>query len=132
MKDFEAYLYATPEYLKRHNAGKEVAALAQCAFIGFENNAPLIQEFKARGLQLTDANFCIATENHIVHWELVKAGMGVGIMMSAIGDAEPTVVRACDNFKPYIGSLWAVSHRELRHNRRVKAVFDFLVERLAA
>lgn len=131
LNDFEAYLYATPEYLKQHNAGKHIADLAHCAFIGFDNNEPLIKEFQSRGLQLTEANFCIATENHIVHWELVKAGMGVGIMMSAIGDAEPSVVRACEDFKPYIGSLWAVSHRELRHNRRVKAVFDFLVQRLA-
>lgn len=130
LKDFYAYLYATPEYLLQHNAGKQMKDLAGCAFIGFDCNAPLIKTFSEQGLGVDDAQFCIATQNHIVHWELVKAGMGVGIMMSDVGDAEPAVVRACEQFQPYAGTLWLVAHRELRHNRRVKVVFDFLAERL--
>ncbi|MBU2886261.1 LysR family transcriptional regulator [Gilvimarinus agarilyticus] len=129
LKDFEAYLYATPDYLHRHCAGNRLTDLASCAFIGFEDNTELIKEFNSRGLKVSIDNFCLITANHIVHWELVKAGMGVGIMMSDIGDAEPSVVRACDDFQPYVGAVWLVSHRELRHTRRVKSVFDFLADR---
>ena len=130
VKDFHAYLYATPQYLKSINAGQHLTDLTRARFIGFENNEPLIKEYGARGLELTQNHFCITSENHTVHWELVKAGMGIGIMMSDIGDKESGVVRACNDFEPYIGGLWIVSHRELRHNRRVKVVFDYLAKAL--
>ncbi|MDO3386135.1 LysR family transcriptional regulator [Gilvimarinus sp. SDUM040013] len=132
LKDFHAYLYATPEYLRQRRTGNSIADLVDCEFIGFDDNTELLKQFNARGLAIGSDHFCVATENHTVHWELVKAGMGVGITMSAIGDAEPGVVRACDDFQPYVGSLWLVSHRELRHTRRVKAVFGFLAGRLTA
>lgn len=130
IKDLNAYLYATPAYLASIGAGKTVAQLQQAEFLGFENGNLFIQELAARKLKISAQQFCLITDNHAVQWELVKRGMGVGIMMSDIGDAEPKVVRACDDFEPYIGGLWLVSHRELRNNRRVKAVFDFLREKL--
>lgn len=131
LKDFYAYLYATPDYLKAVGATNEISSLEAASFIGFENSAALIDELSKRGLNISEENLCIISENHMVHWELVKKGMGIGIMMSEIGDSEPTVVRACEKFTPYVGGLWIVSHRELRTSRRVKVVFDFFADKLS-
>ncbi len=90
-----------------------------------------MKELNKQGCELSIENFRVLTENHIVHWEMVKQGVGIGIMVEQVGDAESNVVRVLPDLEPYNGGLWLVAHRELRTNRRVRAVFDFLVDALA-
>ena len=66
-----------------------------------------------------------------MHWELAKAGAGIGVMSATIGDAEPAVQRALPDMEPLTGEAWLVAHRELRTSRRVRVVFDFLAEALS-
>jgi len=129
--DLSAYLYGSREYLKQLGNPKSVEDLKQASFIDFDSNYELMAELNRRGLELSPDNFPIITESHLVHWELVKQGAGIGIMVEEVGDAEPTVERVLPDLKPYSSGLWLVAHRELRTNRRIRAVFDFLVEELA-
>ncbi|SMF15888.1 transcriptional regulator, LysR family [Alteromonadaceae bacterium Bs31] len=127
LRSFKAYLYATEDYLATVTTGRSLRELNKAAFVGFAENKILIDEFAAQGLTINEDNFSAISESHSVHWQLVKAGLGIGIMIEDIGDADSSVIRACDDFKPYQGGLWLVAHRELRTSRRVKAVFDFLL-----
>ena len=52
----------------------------------------------------------------------------------AAGVSEDTVsrvVRALEDVAPITSELWLVSHRDVRTNRRVRTVFDFLVAELS-
>ena len=89
-----------------------------------------LRGLNALGLNLTDRNFPIFTENYLVMWELVKHGLGIGILDGTIGDAEPLVRRALPDLEPLVFPVWLVSHRELNTSRRVRAVFDLLAEAL--
>ena len=84
-----------------------------------------------RLLDLTESNFPIVTESYLVMWELVKQGLGVGILDGTIGDAEPRVRRVLPDLAPLMFPIWLVAHRELGTSRRVRAVFDLLAEELA-
>ena len=84
----------------------------------------------SRGIHLTAENFPVISEHHVLHWELVKHGLGIGGMQEEIGDAEPMVRRVLANFEPFTGETWLVTHRELRTSRRVRRVFDFLATEL--
>ena len=85
----------------------------------------------ALGLSLTARSFTVVCENHLVQWELVKAGLGVGVMSADVGDAEPRVRRALASLAPVPIPMWLTSHRELRTSRRVRVVYDMLAAALA-
>ena len=68
--------------------------MARARFIGFDHNEPFIEGLNALGLKLTPKHFPVLSNSHLMHWELVKQGIGIGVMLTRIGDAEPMVRRA--------------------------------------
>jgi hypothetical protein len=62
------------------------------------------------GMNLTERNFPIITENYLVMWGMVKGGLGIGVQDSLIGDAEPLVRRVLPDLEPLIFSMWLVTH----------------------
>lgn len=61
---------------------------------------------------------------------MVKQGLGVGVMISEVGDGEHTVTRIQTDQPTSKGELWLVTHQELRTSLRIRKVFDFLAEHL--
>jgi DNA-binding transcriptional LysR family regulator len=129
--EFKANLYATPEYLALLGNPNSTADFSGADFLGFNDNHELMKGLNEWGFQLTPENFPVMTENHITQWELVKQGLGIGVMMQQVGDAEPRVQRILQNYEPMSGEIWLVAHRELRTSRRVRMVFDFLAQALS-
>jgi DNA-binding transcriptional LysR family regulator len=130
VKDLAGNIYAAPAYLKNLGAPKTAAGFNQADFIGFDRTDALITMLNSFGFSLTQRNFPILSESHLVQWEFVKQGMGVGIMAQDIGDNEPRVQRALPKFGPIMFPIWLVSHRELNTSRRVRLVFDLLASEL--
>ena len=130
IKDSKAYLYATPEYISAHGPFREKADFNKASFIGLVDNAKFLEGLNKLGLDLTPENFIYATENHIVHWSLVKCGAGIGVMPKYVGDKDPDVQRVLPNFISINIETWVVSHKELKTSRRIRFVFDFLVNAL--
>ena len=130
VKDLAGNIYAAPAYLEKLGGPKTTSSLNQADFIGFDRTDALINVLNTFGFSLTQRNFPILSESHLVQWEFVKQGMGVGIMAQDIGDNEPRVQRALPNFDPIMFPMWLVSHRELNTSRRVRLVFDLLAAEL--
>ncbi len=129
IRDAQGYLYASPDYLTR--AGIESPAdLSRAEFIGFNRSSDLIDLLNSMGLSLTHENFPLVSENHLVQWELVKYGIGIGVMQDDIGDTEPRVVRVPAGIDPIIVPLWLTTHREVNTSRRVRVVFELLYQYL--
>ncbi len=126
LKNGDAHLYATPDYLRRIGNPSNLETLAHADFVGFTSNTPLIKAMHEVGLALSPENFPLTSASHIVHWELVKSGAAIGIMPEVIGAAEPSVVRVLEAMEPFVFETWLVVHRELRTNRRVRKVYEFL------
>lgn len=129
--DTQAYLYATPGYLMRLGNPGSPQAFRHAEFLGFNKSNEYLNGLKERGFELSLRNFRVKTENHLVHWALVKQGLGIGAMSAQIGDAEPMVQRILPNIEPFLFETWLVAHRELRTSRRVRVVFDFLAAELS-
>ena len=91
----------------------------------------MIQRLAQMGLQLTLQNFPFISTNRIVHWELVKQGLCIGIFAEEAGDAEACLAKVLPLEPPYEGENWLVAHRELRMNRRIKTVYEFLAAELS-
>ncbi len=120
--------YATKEFLKKNGPFKSKKDLAKANFVSIGEVSTYIAGLKAFGINLTRENFPVMTESHFVHWNLVKEGLAIGIMPHYIGDKDKSVERVLKSFKGISFSTWIVSHRELRTNRRIRFVFDQLVE----
>lgn len=131
IKDVPARLYASKDYLKQIGMPKSAADLERADFIDFDDTGMLLNGLNALGLNLTQSNFSIRTKNHIVQWQLVKQGLGIGIFPEDIGDAEPLVQQALPELEPIVFSIWLTTHRELNTSRRVRLVFDLLAAELA-
>lgn len=124
-------LYASPLYLKRIGNPTTPENFGDAEFIGFDNSEQLISALDGLGFNLTQRNFPVITENHLVHWELVKHGVGIGVMPVELGDAESMVQRVLPDLEPLKGELWLAAHRELKTSRRIRTVFDFLATQLS-
>ena len=130
--DDTARLYASRDYLDRHGPFHDAAALARAAFIGFDDNDEYVTGLQSYGIDLSARNFVAASTSHLVHWELAKQGVGIGIMASRIAEAEPQMQQAAPWLKPFTFPVWLVAHREVNTSRRVRLVFDTLAAELLA
>lgn len=132
LDDVIVRLYGSVGYLEQIGALDGPEAMATASFIGFDDNDRYMEALTERGMPLTAKNFVVSTASHLVHWELVKQGMGLGVMIEQVGDAEPQVRRAAPWFDPFVIDVWLVAHRELNTSRRVRLVFDWLAKELMA
>ena len=125
-----AALYAAESYLEQIGELGSAEQLSRAEFIGFDENQPLVDVLNEIGLTVSSRSFPIICGSHLVHWELIKGGLGVGVMITQVGDAEPGVKRAAPWLKPFEFDVWLVAHREVNTSRRVRLVFDWLADAL--
>lgn len=120
--------YATKEFIKSFGPFVELKDLEKANFISIGETTTYIEGLRNFGINLSKDNFPVISESHFVHWSLVKEGLAIGIMPHSIGDKDKSVERVLKSFKGINIPTWIVSHRELRTNRRIRFVFDQLVE----
>ncbi len=124
----QGHLYAAKSYLRQLSDPQSVAELNKANFIDTEKPGRLMTLLNSQGFNLTKDNFPVISNSHIVQWELVKQGVAISATVEEIGDNEPLVERIVISDLPLINmDLWLVTHSELRTNRRIRRVFDFLV-----
>ena len=132
IRDDTGQLYAAPSYLDRLGRPEKQSDLNRADFIGFDDVDGFRKALNGHaGLELTERSFPVATASHLVQWELVKQGIGIGAFPCSLGDPEPKVELALPDFPPIVYPIWLTAHRELATSRRVRLVFDVLAEMLA-
>ena len=132
IRDVPARLYATPDYLDSIGNPAVPYDLRHADFVSIDGSGMFLKGLNAMGLTLTERNFPILTENYLVMWELVKQGLGIGILDGTVGDKEPKVRQVLPDLPPLIFPVRLVAHRELNTSRRVRFVFDLLARELSA
>lgn len=60
----------------------------------------------------------------------VRAGAGLAVLPSFVADRDPDLVRCLEPIRTDDAELWLLTSERLRHTPRVRAVMDFLGERL--
>lgn len=125
-----ARFYATPDYIRKIGSPKTPADFGNASFIDVNSDGAFVDILQKMGFDVSDDNFPILTENFLVMWELVKQGLGIGVLDGNIGDQEPLVERVLPDFDPLIFPIWLVAHRELSTSPRIRIVFDLLAREL--
>lgn len=125
------FLYGSKAYLNTIDLPRRIEDVDDATFLGFDRTDTLINHYRTLGLELTQKHFPIIVHDQMVQWSMAKAGLGIALMLEEVASGEPEMVRVFPDSKPLVTENWLVTHRELHTSRRVRFVYDFLVEHLA-
>lgn len=131
IRDDRAHMYASHAYLDALGPVHSLDDLKRADFLGFASPDVLIRPLNGVGIGVTRKNFPLLCDNHLVQWQFVKNGSGIGLITEDIGDAEPLVRRVMPSMAPFMVPMWLVAHRELHTSTRVRTVYDFLAFELS-
>lgn len=132
LREASASFYASEAWVAAHGHPRTADEAVAHDFIGVDRSGRFLEYLRAHGLPLTTANIPLYSENSVTAWELVRQGLGIGVMMDDVARLTPGVVRVLEALPPVRFPIWLVTHRELRTARRIRVVFDVLAEHLSA
>ena len=128
LADLPVVAAAHTRYLQRHGTPRQPQDLLQHRLIGFDRDDSIQRGFARAGLPLAREHFALRTDDQVAYGCLVARGAGIGFV-TAHGLASWPGVRA---LLPMLQipalPCWLAVHREIRGNKVVKRVYDFLAE----
>jgi DNA-binding transcriptional LysR family regulator len=125
-------VYGSRSYIQRHGAPQRVEDLRQHALVGLDES---MAEHRAAAWlrQVAPGARMAASVNSVLGLvSSARAGVGLAPMPTALGDAEPDLVRVLGPI-PELTRIWRIlTTRQLRRTPRVAAFFDFMVSEVEA
>ncbi|WP_419799043.1 MAG: LysR family transcriptional regulator [Terasakiella sp.] len=122
------HLYVSDRYLEKFECPQSPNDLKEACLIGFDQSNRLLDYYHSMGCPVSQRNFPIRSENGLVAWEMVKQGLGVGIMVKEVAARTPGIHQILPDLPGVPIPVWLVTHRELKTNRRIRAVFECVAE----
>lgn len=123
-------VYGGRDYLARHGSPARTEDLAQHAWAGFDES--MAGHRATQWLrQVAPGARKVATSGSVLGMvQLVKANVGLAALPTALGDAEPDLVRVLGPV-PELTRIWRIlTTRQLRRTPRVSAFFKFMADEL--
>jgi DNA-binding transcriptional LysR family regulator len=121
---------AHQDYLRRRGLPRQPSDLLSHELIGGDRNDETLKGFAARGLPVTREQFAFRTDDLIVVWQAVRAGLGIGFVSEHLIRTDPAVVPLLPKLHIEPLPVWLAVHKEVRTSQRIRAVYDFLSEAL--
>ena len=124
-------LYCSRDYADRHGRPTSIKELKRHAIVG-GGGEKLWRHYQAflHSMDLEDR----VAMHHASSTGLlaaVQSGFGVAVLPCVVGDADPNLIRCIPPRDGHGRVLWLLTHERVRHTPRVRAVIDFLYERLS-
>lgn len=124
-------LYCSRDYAAAHGVPTTRAQLKKHAFIG--GGGPKL--WRAYSAWLHDLGL---DDRIIMHhasamgmMSAIRSGLGIAVLPCIIADADPDLVQCVPPKEDHGRMMWLVTHERVRHTPRVRAVIDFLYERIS-
>lgn len=122
--------YAHRGYLQRAGAPREPLDLLTHALIGGDKNEDVIRGFAAMGYPVQREQFAFRSDDLMAHWHAVRSGLGIGFVSGFLARTDPDVIALLPMLKIPPLPVWLAVHREIRTSKRIRAVYDFLAEKI--
>ncbi|MDE1568456.1 LysR family transcriptional regulator [Aquabacter sp. P-9] len=109
-----------------------LAEAKRLPMVGYETENAAVRAFKAmHGLELTPDTFAFRSDSDLAQLAAIRAGLGIGICQVGLAARAPQLERVVPDLT-FPLETFVVTHEDLRDVRRVRLVFDALVEGLTA
>ncbi len=123
--------FAHRAYLARRRPIRQPTDLLGQELIGGDADTAILEGFKAMGYEASRDLFALRTDDLIVQWQAVRAGLGIGFVASYMARTDADVVQVLpDMLRIPPLPMWLVVHREIRTSQLMRSVFDFLAQTL--
>jgi DNA-binding transcriptional LysR family regulator len=123
--------FAHRAYLGRHSPLRQPMDLMGHDLIGSDRDTAILDGFRASGYPVSKDLFAFRTDDLIVQWEAVRAGMGIGFVPSYMARSDVDVMQVLpDVLRIPPLPMWLAVHREIRTSRLIRTVYDFLASAL--
>jgi len=98
--------------------------------IGQDRNTGLISVYEAAGIALRPNDFGFRCDNDIAEINAVRTSIGIGPLHTGIACKWSDVTQVLPDTPVPPLELWLACHADVRHNKRIRVVMDFLAEKL--
>jgi DNA-binding transcriptional LysR family regulator len=122
--------YAHERYLRRAGTPTEPGDLPRHTLIGYASSDVLVRGFAALGMPLGREAFALRTDDQVAYGRLIAEGAGIGFVAHYNARHWPQVQRTLPALAIPPLPCWLAVHREIRSNKVVRRVYDFLVDAL--
>lgn len=121
-------VYASRDYVGRYGVPARVEELSLHPLVGFDESLSQHRAAKWLGEVAPEAKMAARNTSVLGLVSAVKSGIGIGPLPTALGDAEPDLVRVLGPI-PELARSWRIlAHPDLRRIPRIAAFFDFAIE----
>ena len=123
-------LFAHRRYLQRHGEPRSLDEAGHVA-VGFDRDPSVARAIRALNLPLDRDFFDFRSDSDLAQLAALRAGFGIGGCMYGLARRDPNLVHVL----PGVGfemEMWVVMHEDLKSSRRMRLMFDHLVEALSA
>ena len=122
-------LFAHRRYLEAHGAPARLDDPSVAA-IGFDRDPDAVRALRDRQLNFQRESFALRTDNDLAQLAAVRAGFGIGAAQLPIARRDADLVRVLEDQFRYEMEVWVAMHEDLKTSRRMRLMFDWLVEGL--
>jgi DNA-binding transcriptional LysR family regulator len=130
VRDLPLGLFAHESYLERRSVPQTLEDLNRHVLVGQDRDPSLIAAFGAVGLRLVPSGFQFRCDSFISGISAVRAGIGIGPLHVGMANLWPEVVQVLPDLRVPSLELWLACHADVRHNKRIRMVMDFLAKNL--
>jgi DNA-binding transcriptional LysR family regulator len=125
-------MYAHRRYLQRHGEPRTLGELGGHTLIGYDRLAPSRETLEQIGIEVSRELFALRTDSELAQLAALRAGFGIGPCQPAIARSDPNLVPILQGEFGFGLEVWVVMHEDLKASRRMRLLFDHLVEGLKA
>jgi len=125
-------LYAHEAYAACHGLPKTLEELTRHTIIGYDTNRFAIDRMRAQGVEVDRSAFVYRTDSDCAQAAALLAGFGIGGAQVPFAERFPELKPVMHGIIEFDLPTWLVMHEDLKASRRVRLLFDHLVEELKA
>jgi len=124
-------MFASHAYIARYGMPTGLAQINEHEFVGYVENTAIIEGMQALGLNVDRHFFKTRSDQQAVHWEMARAGCGIGFTQLRTGRMDPGMVQVLPDIPLPTLPFWLTAPEALRTNPRIRRVFDLLADALS-
>jgi len=117
---------ASKSYLGSRGRPEKITDILDHDILGMDRDDAILRGFAAMGVAVGREFFKFRSDNHLVLWEAIKAGAGIGFAQAPLIAREPEIDVLLPDLPLPPLSVWLTVHRDIRHAPRIRLVHDHL------
>jgi DNA-binding transcriptional LysR family regulator len=129
--DIPLAMCASKAYLARRGPPTDRLDLMNHLLIGQDRDDALIRGFNALGAKVDRHSFRFRSDNQVIMWQAILAGVGIGLAQLPLICREPSLQTFLPELPLPILPMWLTMHKDVRNSPRIRRTADFLYAALS-